>query len=127
MSVSDPTGDMLARIKNALAVKKPSVTLPLSKVKKAIADVMVKNGYLEKVEVKNGDLKLYFRYKDGKPTIRGVKRISKPSVRVYTGYRDVPSVKEGRGICVLSTPRGIMSGVEARKQHVGGEILCFIW
>lgn len=127
MLISDPTGDMLARIKNALAAGKESVTVPLSKVKKGIADVMVKGGYLEKVEVEGNRLKLYFAFKMEKPMITGVKRISKPGLRVYTGYRKIPRVKEGMGMCILSTPKGIMSDIEARKQKVGGEILCFIW
>jgi len=127
MSISDPIGDMLARIKNAIAVGKKSVEVPFSKIKRDIAKVLVEKGYLENVEKVKSNLILHISFKDGRPVLTGAKRVSKPGLRVYTKYKDIPIVKEGFGISILSTSKGVMSGDEARKLKLGGEILCFIW
>jgi small subunit ribosomal protein S8 len=127
MSISDPIGDMLARIKNAIAVGKKSVEVPFSKIKRDVAKVLVEKGYLENVEKVKSNLILHISFKDGRPVLTGAKRVSKPGLRVYTKYKDIPIVKEGFGISILSTSKGVMSGDEARKLKLGGEILCFIW
>lgn len=104
-----------------------SVTLPYSSLKNAIAKILEREGYLTNVAKKNNSLVVGLSYNDGKPTIQGVKRISKPSRRLYMGVRDVHPVKKGYGLLVLSTPAGVVSGKEAKAKRVGGEVLFEIW
>jgi small subunit ribosomal protein S8 len=130
--VSDPVGDFVVRIMNAGAVRKDTVSVPYSKLKHAIADTLVGAGYL-KSATKHGkkihktlDVALAYQ-EDGSTVIRGVKRISKPGRRMYASRADIHPVKFGSGKLILSTPVGIVTGEEARKQHVGGEQLFIIW
>lgn len=138
MLITDPIADMLIRIKNATLREQRSVNLPVSRIKRQIADILVKEGYLEKVEVADDDektgkqtvqpeLKLILKYMGKKPAINGVERVSKPGQRVYIGYKDVPRVKNGLGIGIISTSKGLMTGKEAKLAKAGGELLCYIW
>ena len=111
-------------------VKKETVALPISRMKLSIAEILVREGYLAGIDPKSkktNTLEVSLSYKDGRPAISGVKRISKPSRRVYQGVRDLKPVKRGRGLLVLSTPAGILTGKDARAQNVGGEALFEIW
>jgi len=125
--VNDPIADLLVRLQNASRVGKAEVALPFSKMKRAIADVLSKEGYVGSTDQKNHSLVIALSYKDGSPAITGVKRISKPSRRMYMGVRDVRPVKRGHGLLVLSTPKGIMTGAQARAARIGGEALFEIW
>ncbi len=125
--VNDPIADMLVRLKNASMVGHTEVSLPYSAMKISIAKILEKEGYLGSVAKKNSSLTVSLNYKDGKPAIQGVKRISKPSRRMYMGVRDVKPVKRGHGLLVLSTPGGVLSGREAREKRMGGEVLFEIW
>ena len=125
--VTDSISDLLVRLQNASRVGHTSVTLPFSRMKHAVAEVLAKEGYVDAPSHKNYSLVIPLRYSAGQPAIRGVKRLSKPSRRTYLGVRDVRPVKRGYGLLVLSTPKGIMTGTEARKQRVGGEALFEIW
>lgn len=129
--VGDPIGDFLIQIKNAGAVGKQTVVLPYSKLKHAIADVLVKEGYISSV-VKSGKkirkiLEIDLIYIDGKHKINGVERVSKPSRRLYTNSSHIPQVKSGYGTIVLSTPEGILTDTVAKEKNVGGEMLFKIW
>jgi small subunit ribosomal protein S8 len=127
--VNDPIADLLVRIKNASAVGKERVSLPYSQIKFSIAQILAREGYLAEVEKnkKTGELAITLSYPAGAPALNGVKRISKPSRRMYLGVRDVRPVKRGKGLLVLSTPAGILTGKEAREKRVGGEALFEIW
>ena len=130
--MSDPIADMLTRIRNANMRKHPTVDVPSSKIKAAIADILVAEGYVEKVEtVENGkfkDLRLTLKYTaDGERVIAGLKKISKPGLRVYAGKEDMPKVLGGLGTAIVSTNEGVITDKEARKRGVGGEVLAFIW
>ncbi len=125
--VNDPISDLLVRLQNASRVGKASISLPFSQMKLAIADVLSKQGYVGGAEKKSHSLTIPLSYKNGRPAIAGVKRISKPSRRMYMGVRDVRPVKHGHGLLVLSTPKGVMSGADARQARVGGEVLFEIW
>lgn len=128
--VNDPIGDFLIRLQNASRVRKDSVILPHSNMKEAIASVLEKAGYLGEVSHKKAmhTFSVALKYReDGRPAIIGARRISKPSRRMYMGVRDVRPVKNGHGLVVLSTPKGIMTGSQARKERVGGEVLFEIW
>lgn len=130
--VGDPIGDFIVRLVNAGAVHKTGVSLPYSRLKHSVADKLVERGYLVSAE-KHGKkvkktLEVVLRFNaDGTPFIRGVKRVSKPGRRLYIKSTEVHSVKFGKGMMVISTPKGILSGEEARKEHVGGEQLFIIW
>ena len=129
--VNDPIGDMLIQIKNAAAAAKKTVELPCSRLKMAVAQILVKEKYIESVE-KIGtepkmNMRITLRYEGKESAITGVKRISKPGLRWYVDKRSIPKVIGGMGISILSTSRGIMADKEARKQGVGGELLCEIW
>lgn len=123
--------DVLVQLKNAQAVKKETVKLPYTKMDEAIVDVLVARGFLAGVERKGRGpkriLEIRLRYADGQGAIRGVKLVSKPSRRIYLGFRDMRPVRHGYGILLLSTPNGIMTNDEARKKRVGGEALFEIW
>lgn len=129
--VNDPIGDFVVRLKNAGAVNKDTVSVPYSKLKEAVALSLKKSGFLGNVIREEDGVKktltVTLVYKDGQSIIRGVKRISKPGRRLYAGVRDIHQVKYGKGVMVLSTPKGILSDSEARKVRVGGETLFAIW
>ena len=130
--MTDPIADMLTRIRNAQMVNKPTVTMPMSKLKKSLANILAEEGYIdssESIEL-NGKpaLKIILRYvNDGSSVIQSVKRISKPGRRVYARTKELPYVLNDFGIAIISTPQGLMTNKEARKQKLGGEILCEIY
>ncbi|HEY4486633.1 MAG TPA: 30S ribosomal protein S8 [Candidatus Paceibacterota bacterium] len=127
----DPIADMLIQIKNAGNAGKESVSFPHSKVKLAIAQVLLKEGYIASVNKKtkkdDRSIDVGVMYENGNPKIKGVQRVSKPSRRIYLGVKEVHPVRQGFGCMVLSTPRGILTGKEARKEKVGGEVLFKVW
>lgn len=129
--INDPLGDMLIQIKNASMAGLPVVDLPYSKMKMAVAKILVKSGYLtgatKKGEIPKSMLHLTLTYKDKTPVVSGVKRVSKPGLRWYVGRREIPTVMGGLGTAIVSTPEGVMDGGEARKKGLGGELLCEIW
>ena len=133
MTMSDPIADMLTRIRNANTAKHDTVDIPASKMKVAIADILVNEGYIEKYElVDNGnfkDIRMTLKYTADKSerVISGLKRISKPGLRVYAGKENMPKVLGGLGTAIISTNVGVITDKEARKQGVGGEVLCYIW
>ncbi len=131
MSMQDPIADMLTRIRNAAAAGLEKVAIPLSKEKKAIAEVLMEEGYLSAVSVEGEGVKsqivVVLKYAGAKAVIEGIERVSKSSCRIHCGSREIPHVRNGLGIVVLSTPKGIMSGRKAAKENVGGEILCRVW
>jgi len=129
--VSDPIGDMIIQIKNAGMAGKKTVVLPFSKEKEAVGKILEKEGYvnsIEKVgELPYAKLKIVLRYADGVHVIDGVKRMSKPGIRLYVNKDSIPSVMGNIGISILSTSQGVMTGYQAKKAGVGGELLCEIW
>lgn len=129
--VNDPIGDLLIQIKNAAAAGKRSLELPSAKIKLALAQILVKEGYIvlaEEVGMKpKAKLRIVLKYNDKMPAITGVKRMSKPGLRLYVGRQQIPSVVGGMGIAILSTSQGIMTGSEAKKKGLGGELLCEVW
>jgi len=130
--MTDPISDMLARIRNAAMARHPELACPASNTKLAVARVLVDAGFLEdaRVEAKDGraSLVLHLRYApDGRPVIDGLRRVSRPSRRVYVGKAEVPRVRNGLGVAVISTSRGILSDRAAREAEVGGELLCEVW
>ena len=132
MQVTDAIADMLTRIRNASAAKHDSVKIPASNTKKAIAQILVDEGYINSFTVeedgKQGIMEVQLKYGPGKSrTITGLRRVSKPGLRIYTSCEDMPKVMKGLGIAILSTSKGIMTDKEARKANVGGEVLAFIW
>ena len=133
MSMSDPIADMLTRIRNANTAKHDTVTIPSSKMKLAIADILVNEGYIAKYDlVDNGkfkDIKVTLKYGATKndKIIGGIRKISKPGLRVYAGKENMPSVLGGLGIAIVSTNQGVMNDREARAKGVGGEVLAFVW
>lgn len=133
MTMSDPIADMLTRIRNANTAKHDTVDIPSSKMKVAIADILVDEGYIEKYELldsKTGkQIHVTMKYANNKKDkiITGIKRISKPGLRIYAGKDEIPSVLGGLGIAILSTNQGIITDKEARKRQVGGEVLAFVW
>jgi len=131
MSMSDPIADMLTRIRNAHHAEMTTVNIPASGTKKAIAEVLKAEGYIQSVSEgkdSNGfpSLELTLKYYQGSPVIEMIKRVSKPGCRVYTGKDDIPTVKKGLGITIVSTSKGIMTDRNARKAGVGGEVICFV-
>lgn len=128
--MTDPIADMLTRIRNATQAKLPVVEVPHSRVKANIAEILRREGYLAEVATE-GDklkrLKLKLKYDGRRGVIEGLTRVSKPGRRLYVGSAEVPRVRGGLGVAILSTSRGVMSGTEARKQQLGGEVLCYIW
>jgi small subunit ribosomal protein S8 len=134
MSMSDPIADMLTRVRNALMVGHANVAVPYSGLKAEIAKVLQSEGYIEAFAVSEGekpvitiDLKYFGRRRVRKPVITGIKRVSSPGRRVYAGKREIPWVLSGMGIAILSTPKGVMTGAQARREGVGGEVLAFVW
>ena len=133
MVVNDPIADMLTRIRNAQVAKHDTVEMPASNTKKAIAKILLEEGYIKSVENINDGvqdtLKITLKYVDGKqtPVIAGLKRISKPGLRVYASCEELPKVFGGLGIAIISTSKGVMTDKNARKNNLGGEVLAFIW
>ena len=117
MSMSDPIADMLTRIRNAQATEKVSVVVPASKVKRAIAQVLKDEGYIEDFALRDAD---------GKPVIEKIERVSRPGLRIYKGREDIPQVMNGLGVAIVSTSRGVMTDRAARAAGVGGEVLCIV-
>lgn len=132
MPTTDPIADMLTRIRNGLMVRKPFVLVPSSKIKVAIAQILLEEGFIQGYEVTNErpqpNIRLWLKYDEKRrPIVTGLKRISRPGRRVYSGKRELPWVLSGLGIAIVSTPRGVMTDREARRTGVGGEILCYVW
>ena len=132
MSVTDPIADMLTRIRNASMARHREVTLPSSKVKREIARVLAEEGFIDGYKTSSDGIQEYLelglKYIEGKsPVVAGLKRISKPGLRVYARKTEIPRVLGGLGIVILSTSHGIMTGTDARKQNLGGEVLCYVW
>lgn len=132
MPVTDPISDMLTRIRNGLIVRKAFVLVPSSKMKVAIAQILLEEGYIQGYEVTKErpqpNIRIWLKYDEKrKPIVTGLKRVSRPGRRVYKGRKDLPWVLSGLGIAIVSTPRGVMTGREARRQGVGGEVLCYVW
>lgn len=130
MSMSDPIADMLTRIRNAQLTEKSSVRMPASKLKKAIAQVLVDEGYIDAFAVRESDghpeMELVLKYYAGRPVIEKIERISKPGLRIYKGRDDLPRVMNGLGVAIVSTSRGVMTDRKARSLGVGGEVLCVV-
>lgn len=132
MSMSDPLGDMLTRIRNALGRKKAKVSTPASRLRVRVLEVLQNEGYIRgysQIDFENGksELEIELKYFDGAPVIREISRVSKPGRRVYVSVKSIPQVANGLGISILSTPKGVMADHEAREQNVGGELLCRIF
>jgi len=132
MSMNDPLGDMLTRIRNAQMRGKTSVITPSSKLRAWVLDVLKSEGYIRGYEATtdaNGKpaLSIELKYFDGEPVIRELKRVSTPGRRVYTGVKDIPAVRQGLGVAIVSTPKGVMSDAQARLDNVGGEVLCTVF
>ncbi|HEY4136373.1 MAG TPA: 30S ribosomal protein S8 [Alphaproteobacteria bacterium] len=132
MSVSDPLGDLLTRIRNAQHRRLPKVTSPASNLRSNVLEVLRKEGYIRgfsQTEVENGysELEIELKYHEGEPVIREIKRVSKPGRRVYSKIKDLHRPYNGLGVAILSTPRGVMSDNEARAANVGGEVLCQVF
>ena len=132
MSMTDPIADLLTRIRNAAHARKEQVDVPFSKVKARIVGVLASEGYLKEHSVVEQEghriLRVWLKY-DGqnRPVIIGLKRISRPSLRIYVGAEEIPPIRRGLGVSILSTPAGIVTDREARKLRVGGEIVCSVW
>ena len=132
MQITDAIADMLTRIRNANSAKHDSVKVPASNMKKAIAQILVDEGYIKSFTVeedgKQGVLDIQLKYGPNKSqVITGLRRVSKPGLRIYTNVEDMPKVMKGLGIAILSTPKGVMTDKDARKANVGGEVLAYIW
>lgn len=132
MQITDTIADLLTRIRNASSAKHETVEVPASNMKKAIVEILFEEGYINKFVVsedeKQGMIKIYLKYTENKkPVITGLKRVSKPGLRIYTDVENMPKVMKGLGIALISTSKGIMTDRRARKENVGGEVLAFIW
>ena len=132
MQMSDVIADMLTRIRNANDAKHATVDIPASKMKKAIADILVEEGYVKSYQIiedgKQGTIRVTLKYEGNKQKVlRGIRRVSKPGLRIYAGYEDMPKVMNGLGIAIVSTSKGIMTDKKARAAKVGGEVLAFVW
>ena len=132
MSMNDPLGDMLTRIRNAQMRHKSTVRTPASKIRKWVLDVLQAEGYIRGYESATSannlpEFEISLKYFDGQPVIRELRRISTPGRRVYTGVKEMPQVRQGLGVAIVSTPRGVMSDAQARSAHVGGEVLCTVF
>jgi small subunit ribosomal protein S8 len=132
MQMSDVIADMLTRIRNANNAKHSTVDIPASNMKKSIADILVEEGYVKGYQIvdngNQGIIRITLKYMEGKQkVIRGIRRISKPGLRIYAGYEDMPKVMNGLGVAIVSTSKGIMTDKKARNLKVGGEVLAFVW
>jgi small subunit ribosomal protein S8 len=130
MSMSDPIADMLTRIRNAQMVDKPTVTMPSSKLKVAIASVLKDEGYIDGFAVRDAgtkpQLEIALKYYAGKPVIEHIERVSRPGLRIYRGRHDIPSVQNGLGVAIVTTPKGVMTDRKARQAGIGGEVICYV-
>ncbi|MCM1149219.1 MAG: 30S ribosomal protein S8 [Butyricicoccus sp.] len=132
MQITDPIADMLTRIRNAGTAKHETVDIPASKIKKAIAEILLEEGYIKGFQLiddgTQGVIRVTLKYLQGKEkAIQGLRRVSKPGLRVYAGADELPRVLKGLGIAIISTSKGIMTDKKAREHHVGGEVLAFVW
>ncbi|MBE6686351.1 MAG: 30S ribosomal protein S8 [Ruminococcaceae bacterium] len=131
MQMSDVIADMLTRIRNASNAKHETVDVPASNMKKAIADILANEGYIKGYQVvedgKQGIIRITLKYVNKQKAIQGIRRVSKPGLRVYSNCEDIPKVMNGLGIAIISTSKGIMTDKKARKENVGGEVLAFVW
>lgn len=132
MQITDTIADMLTRIRNANSAKHDSVDIPASNMKKAIAQILLDEGYIKSFQViedgKQGVIRITLKYGANKSqVITGLRRVSKPGLRIYTSYEDMPKVMKGLGVAILSTSKGILTDKQARAEHIGGEVLAFIW
>ncbi len=132
MNITDPIADMLTRIRNANAAKHDTVDIPASNMKKAVADILLEEGYIKHVQLisdgKQGVIRVALKYGQNKSkVISGLRRVSKPGLRVYANYEELPRVLKGLGIAIISTSKGVMTDKKARQAHVGGEVLAFVW
>jgi small subunit ribosomal protein S8 len=132
VSVNDPIGDMLTRIRNACMARKTVVDIPASKMKLSIAEILKREGFIRDYTLVEGKpfstLSISLKYMpDRRPAITGLRRVSKPGLRIYTGRDEIPRVRGGLGLSILSTPKGVLAGHDAWREHVGGEVLCYIW
>ena len=132
MHITDPIADMLTRIRNANSAKHETVDIPASNMKKAIAQILLDEGYIASYKViddeKQGVIRVTLKYTENKAqVITGLRRVSKPGLRIYSNVEDMPKVMKGLGVAIVSTSKGIMTDREARKQNVGGEVLAFVW
>ena len=130
MSMSDPIADMLTRIRNAQSVEKPVVSMPSSKLKVAIAQVLKDEGYIDSFAVKSegvkSELEISLKYYAGRPVIERIERVSRPGLRIYRGRDAIPTVMNGLGVAIVTTPKGVMTDRKARANGVGGEVLCYV-
>ena len=129
MSMSDPIADMLTRIRNAQSVDKTAVTMPSSKLKVAIAQVLKDEGYIDGFAIKGeqkAELEIALKYYAGRPVIERIERVSRPGLRIYRGRHDIPQVMNGLGVAIVTTPQGVMTDRKARAAGVGGEVLCYV-
>jgi len=131
MSLSDPIGDMIARIKNAQERNHKKVDLPSSNFKKKIADILKNEGFIKNFEILTTEnksiLSLELKYHSGNPVISNFERVSKPGRRIFSSADGLPKINNGLGIAIISTPKGVMTDIDARKQHIGGEIICKVF
>ena len=132
MALSDPLGDMLTRIRNAQMRRRPKVTSPASNLRTRVLDVLAEEGYIRgytRTDHKDGqsELEIELKYLNGEPAIREIARVSKPGRRVYSALRELPTIANGLGVAILSTPKGVMSDTRAREEQVGGEVLCSVF
>jgi len=130
--ITDPIADMLSRIRNALVARHDFVDVPASRLKIAVAEILKREGYIRDFEVKSQGsrrtIRIHLAYTEKRePAITGLQRVSKPGLRVYAQRREIPRVYGGLGIAILSTPEGVLTGKEARRRSVGGEVLCYVW
>jgi small subunit ribosomal protein S8 len=129
MSMSDPIADMLTRIRNAQSVEKTAVTMPSSKLKVAIAQVLKDEGYIDGFAIKGdakAELEIALKYYAGRPVIERIERVSRPGLRVYKGRHSMPQVMNGLGVAIVTTPQGVMTDRKARASGIGGEVLCYV-
>lgn len=132
MHITDPIADLLTRIRNASSAKHPNVDIPASNMKKAICQILVEEGYVRSMQViednKQGVIRVTLKYSEnGSPVIAGLRRVSKPGLRIYSSCEDMPKVMKGLGTAIISTSKGVMTDKAARKASVGGEVLAFVW
>jgi small subunit ribosomal protein S8 len=129
MSMSDPIADMLTRIRNAQSVEKAAVTMPSSRLKVAIAQVLKDEGYIDGFAIKGeakAELEIALKYYAGRPVIERIERVSRPGLRVYKGRHSIPQVQNGLGVAIVTTPQGVMTDRKARASGIGGEVLCYV-
>ncbi len=132
MNITDPVADLLTRVRNASSAKHETVEIPASNLKKNISKILVDEGYVKTMEIiednKQGVIRLTLKYREGgEPVLSGLRRVSKPGLRIYSGAEEMPKVMKGLGTAIVSTSKGVMTDKAARKENVGGEVLAFIW